>query len=969
MFLIGLLAWILPLFGIPLLACGAYLGWWAPLPALGVAGIAWMLARKNGRSVLGRLFRGLFAVPVLFLLGLSFSVIYFGLASAGLRIALATCVALVGGGWVFLSLRRPALVKKLHGPLAQNASPLFLLSLAFVVILPFFAWGATAESSDTFLKRELQESSLEPKGEIFELSSSPRGFAALMRSSRYLFRASRSGEAADIYVVRIRHDRAGVPVALDGVYNLTDTAAIDETDLQVKGAWAAWRVGTSDTLEQLEVANMSGEAAVAGGGWGLLGEIQRAITNLQETGQIAGVGRTTMHLSHPDPHGKFHLEFGEIVISAHGQQMEWPLGGTTESPDHGEALLIEAVPPPRPGDLTTWAVDRVRGISWIGSNGLQWIKAVVFRISSQADDLRQELVPEDPQAAVDAELGDVWARLPVVEESEMSDWPPAAIVPKLKEPLPGEGVWIDMSYEPAFSGLESRAMLFTFIRVDRKRPHNQVSIALWDPRRIDLHIVAGTEEPRSTLGQRGTGLIPREPLVMKRLVGAFNGAFQAVHGEFGMMEARVVQLPPKPYAATIATQESGTTRLGTWPSTPIPIPADMVSLRQNMTPLVAEGKPNPYKRHWWGGVPEGWTDDTRTVRSAICRTKEGFLAYFYSPGIDPEQLVDALMMTRCDYGIHLDMNGGHAGFELYRAAPADELPALSRPLDSMWEASGPVPGLPGFEFNSRLLVRKMPLMNFPRYIQTTPRDFFYLTERALLPGESFLKDPQAQEVTWKALAIPGNEFPHAIMTTNWSPANESPVRVLRIDPKQLVLLQNVESTKDAAAAQDTAAPQVTALIGFGQAKDKALPEAGSPVAGSTVITPPVTPDAEEKPLSLYFLAQKFVLTADLPERGTRLLKSSPEGRIALCVDEEGLLTVFGPFPKVLADLPFEASCASVAWLPGIDSITIGESVSESQTSFKRGPNFRAERLYPETPIVPPTTWGIPQSKPASLVAN
>ena len=573
MIIIGFLAWLLPLFGIPLLACGAYLGWWAPLPGLGVAALAWMLARKNGRSVLGRLLRGVFIVPLLFLVGLAFSVLYFGMAPTSLRIGLATFVAIVGGAWVFLSIRRPRLVRKLRSPLAQNVSPVFLWSLFLVIFLPFFALGATEESSDQFLRRELQETSITPLGEIFELSSSPRGFAALMRSSRYLFRGSQAGNAADIYVVRIRHDRSGIPVALDGVYNLTETSAIDETDLQVRGAWAAWRVGTGDTLQQLEVVNLAGEVTGTGRGWGLLGEIQRAITNLQETGQLAGIGRTTLYLKQPDPSGTFRLEFGKLVVLAHKEKMEWPLGGAADSSIHGDNLRIEAVPAARPGDLTTWAVDRVRGISWIGSDGLQWIKALVFRISSQAEDLRQELVPDDPQAAVDEELGDVWARLPVVQESEIKNWPPAALPPKLKEPLPGEGAWIDMSYEPAFSGLESRAMLFTFIRVDPKRPHNQVSIALWDPRRIELHIVAGTEEPRSTLGQRGTGLIPRDPIVMKRLVGAFNGAFQAVHGEFGMMEQRVVQLPPKPFAATIATQDDGTTSLGTWPGTPIPIPS------------------------------------------------------------------------------------------------------------------------------------------------------------------------------------------------------------------------------------------------------------------------------------------------------------------------------------------------------------------------------------------------------------
>jgi hypothetical protein len=939
MILLGLLAWILPAFGIPLLACGAYLGLWAPLPAFGFAVLAWMLTGKNGKSVLGRFSRGLLAVPLLFLLGLIFSVLYFGMTPAWVRAALATLVVIVGGLWIVLSLRRPSLLKKMGGSPVQKASPLFLLSLFVVAFLPFFAWSVDAESSDTFLARELKKTSLEPLSDFHQLSSRPRGFAALMRSSRYLFRASQAGAEADIYVARLRHNREGVPVGLDGVYNLTETAAINESDLQVEGAWAAWRVDAGEALQQLEVVNMAGEAPGTGRGWDLIGGFQRAITNLQETGQFSGVGRTSVHLGEPDPRGKYHLKRGKLMITAHSKNTEWPLGGviakTTEEPE----VRIENVPAARSGNLTTWAVDRVRAIPWIGSNGLQWIKAIVFRITSQAEDLRQDLVPDDPQAAVDEELGDVWARLPVVQESEISDWPPQAITPKLKEALPGEGVWIDMSYEPAFSGLKSGAMLFSFIRVDPKRPHNQVSIALWDPRRIELHVVAGTEEPRSTLGQRGTGLISRDPEVMTRLVGAFNGAFQAVHGEFGMMEDRVVQLPPKPFAATISTHEDGTTRLGTWPEFPTPIPPDMVGLRQNMTALVAEGKPNPYKRHWWGGVPEGWTDDTRTVRSAICRTKEGFLAYFYSPGITPEQLIDALMMTRCDYGIHLDMNGGHAGFELYRVALTDELPAVSRPLDGMWEARGSVAGLPGYDYNSRLLVRKMPLMNFPRYIQTTPRDFFYLTERALLPGPAPLKDSASSQEAWKPLALADNGYPHAVMTTRWSDPADKPIRILRFDPKQLVISKG------------------KAMVGFGVKEQ--------PTGGET--SPP--PAFAKTSRSLYFTSRKFILSTTPPPSGTLLVQTHDEGRLALCVDQNGRLTVFGPFLQAIKELPFEANCADIAWLPGIDSVIIGDEAAESPIVLSRAPIHRAEQLFPKTPIVPPAQWAIPQSKRANLVAN
>ncbi len=137
----------------------------------------------------------------------------------------------------------------------------------------------------------------------------------------------------------------------------------------------------------------------------------------------------------------------------------------------------------------------------------------------------------------------------------------------------------------------------------------------WDARQVALHIMSGTVEPKSATGETGPGLVPRKPEVMSRLLAGFNGGFQATHGEFGMMADGVTYLPPKPYGATVAELASGATAFGTWPDDET-IPDDMISFRQNMTPMMVDDTFNPYKRNWWGGVPPGWTDESRTVRSA-----------------------------------------------------------------------------------------------------------------------------------------------------------------------------------------------------------------------------------------------------------------------------------------------------------------------------------------------------------------
>ncbi|MGC4070098.1 MAG: hypothetical protein QM784_36660 [Polyangiaceae bacterium] len=85
---------------------------------------------------------------------------------------------------------------------------------------------------------------------------------------------------------------------------------------------------------------------------------------------------------------------------------------------------------------------------------------------------------------------------------------------------------------------------------------------------------------------------------MGRLAAAFNGGFQATHGEYGMMADGVVYLPPKPYAATVAELADGSVGFGTWPESDT-ISAEYVGFRQNLTPLLADGKDNPYRRTWW----------------------------------------------------------------------------------------------------------------------------------------------------------------------------------------------------------------------------------------------------------------------------------------------------------------------------------------------------------------------------------
>jgi hypothetical protein len=243
---------------------------------------------------------------------------------------------------------------------------------------------------------------------------------------------------------------------------------------------------------------------------------------------------------------------------------------------------------------------------------------------------------------------------------------------------------------------------------------------------------------------------------MRHLVAAFNGGFQSRHGGFGMLADGIAYLPPKPYAATVMELGDGSTAFGTWPDSPT-TPGDVVAFRQNLTALVQDGRFNPWGRDDWGGAPPGWPDTTHVTRSALCLTREAFVGYFYSAAISPQDLANAMLAARCRFGVHLDMNWHHVGFELYHVEPAGRLAPLGRPLERDWEAEGSVPDMPDLEFRARRMTRSMDHMLFPRYIGHEARDFFYLTSRDVPPDGAapdahlvFADTPIVPAAIWKA---------------------------------------------------------------------------------------------------------------------------------------------------------------------------------------------------------------------------
>jgi hypothetical protein len=612
---------------------------------------------------------------------------------------------------------------------------------------------------------------------------------AVAGRSRALVRASMGGDPTDLYLVEGRLSPEGSVLWVGDLWNLTNTSGVDESRPILRGSMAAYTTSADGLVTAVHVLDLAGAPSDASAGFTRVQRIQVAVTNLQQTGQTAGIGETTYVL---DPvAGSAALAWRDddvldVSTPAHPLALAPREGRVLEGADFVRVVPDERA---RPGNVVTWAVDRVRALSWFGDDRMQWVKAVAFTAldkvratfsrAATADDIRDEIglpatIAAAPATYTDPEIG----------------WPPPPMTAVLSPALPGEGQWIALDKDPFITPTPSGAppaFVTSFLRPDRQRADVRVYATLWDPRQVALHMEAGTVEPISATGEHGSGMIPRVPEVIEHVVAAFNGGFQAQHGEYGMQSNGIEYLPPKPYAATVVEFRNGANGFGAWPPSG-GVPEDVIGMRQNLTALVQDGKFNPWGRTWWGGAPPGWPDQIHTARSAICLTREGFAGYFYSSSISAEDLGHAMLAARCSFGIHLDMNVGHAGFEFYDVAPEGQLDPLRRPLQGDWEAQGKVPDMAGYVFRARRMIRGMGHMLFPRYIQREARDFFYLTSRSILPGGPLAAAPggppaAAGDGQWRTKGLPQHGFPYAMATT-WLPMEDNgKMRVIRIDPR------------------------------------------------------------------------------------------------------------------------------------------------------------------------------------------
>ena len=165
------------------------------------------------------------------------------------------------------------------------------------------------------------------------------------------------------------------------------------------------------------------------------------------------------------------------------------------------------------------------------------------------------------------------------------------------------------------------------------------------------------------------------------LVAAFNGGFKMgdAHGGY-YTEGRLVK-PLVKGAASLVIYASGAVTVGAWGSD-VTMTRSVVAVRQNLFPLVVNGKPTARAttRTWrvWGSTcpcGAGKHGAEHQWRSGLGVTEDGALVYVTGPKLDPVQVADLLVQAGVIRGMQLDINPTWPVFASFKPATPGGLAA------------------------------------------------------------------------------------------------------------------------------------------------------------------------------------------------------------------------------------------------------------------------------------------------------
>lgn len=250
--------------------------------------------------------------------------------------------------------------------------------------------------------------------------------------------------------------------------------------------------------------------------------------------------------------------------------------------------------------------------------------------------------------------------------------PPTTTTTSASPPQPGwtplattaTGVAVDEQTYTASDGSQ-----VTLVRFRAGQVHYALHVGSADP-------PGGTGVP----GAPGPAITPQEQPV---LLAAFNGGFESGAGPQGFEVNSQVLEPLQAGLASLVIDASGNAQVGVW-GAGVPLPGEqVVSVRQNLPPLVEGGQPSSAVGNVsaWGATLGG---GAAVARSALGEDAQGDLIYAGSMSAVPSDLASALVAAGTTTAMELDINPEWVQLA-YASAPGGPLnagvPGQNRPAD------------------------------------------------------------------------------------------------------------------------------------------------------------------------------------------------------------------------------------------------------------------------------------------------
>jgi hypothetical protein len=141
----------------------------------------------------------------------------------------------------------------------------------------------------------------------------------------------------------------------------------------------------------------------------------------------------------------------------------------------------------------------------------------------------------------------------------------------------------------------------------------------------------------------------------RQLLAAFNGGFKMVADAGGYEQEGHLLYPLRPGLASLVISRAGKAGIGVWGKS-VPVPGEAVySVRQNLQPLVLDGRPTAASSDWglWGATLGG---GEYVARSALGEAADGNLMYAGSMSATPYDLAYALARSGARSAMELDIN-------------------------------------------------------------------------------------------------------------------------------------------------------------------------------------------------------------------------------------------------------------------------------------------------------------------------